>query len=123
MSKTTVKEGRRVPSGALTVARPWGNMARKAVGPTGYWLVLGLITFLGLSAVIKIEATGTRLLLVVVVLGVALGAASLVERLLRDHVPTDLQPNGEPIDIWPRWYSQFNEPTVYRRSDHVRTAM
>jgi hypothetical protein len=78
MSKTTVKEGRRVPSGALTVARPWGNIARKAVGPTGYWLVLGLITFLGLSAVIKIEATGTRLLLVVVVLGVALGAASLV---------------------------------------------
>jgi hypothetical protein len=105
-----------VPSGALTVARRWGNIARKAAGPTGYWLVLGLITFLGVNAVIKIEATETRLFLVVVVFGVAFGAASLVEHLLR---PTDMQPNGEPTDIWPRWYSQFSEPIVYRRSDRV----
>jgi hypothetical protein len=73
------------------VARPWGNIARKAAGPTGYWLVLALITFLGLKAVIKIEATGTRLFLVLVVLSVAFGAASLLEHLVRDYVPTDIQ--------------------------------
>jgi hypothetical protein len=73
------------------VARQWGNIARKAAGPTGYWLVLALITFLGLKAVIKIEATGTRLFLVLVVFGVALGAASLLEHLVRDYVPTDMQ--------------------------------
>jgi len=101
------------------VARGWGNIARKAAGPAGYWLVLGLSTFLGMNAVIKIEPTGTRLVLVVVVFGVAFGAASLVEHLLRDYVPTDIQPNGEPTDIWPRWYSQHSEPLVYRRSDHV----
>ena len=106
-------------NGALTVARGWGNIARKAAGPAGYWLVLGLITFLGLNAVIKIEATGTRLFLVVVIFGVAFGAASLLEHLLRDRVPTDIQPNGDPTDIWPRWYSQSSEPIVYRRSDHV----
>jgi type IV secretory pathway VirB2 component (pilin) len=84
MSKTPlVKEGGRLPSGALTVARRWGNIAREVAGPTGYWLVLVLITFLGMNAVIRIEATETRLFLVVVVFGVAFGAASLVEHLLR----------------------------------------
>ena len=65
----------------------WGNIARKAAAPAGYWLVLGLITFLGLNAVIKIEATGTRLFLVVIVISVALGAASLLERLLMPGEP------------------------------------
>ena len=73
------------------MARQWGNIARKAAAPTGYWLVLALITFLGLKAVIKIEATGTRLFLVLVVLSVAFGAASLLEHLVRDYVPTDIQ--------------------------------
>jgi hypothetical protein len=77
-----------VPSGALTMARGWGNIARKAAGPAGYWLVLGLITFLGMTAVIKIEGTGTRLFLVVIVFGVAFGAASLLEQLLRDYLST-----------------------------------
>jgi hypothetical protein len=80
---------------------------------------MGLITYLGMSAVVTIEATGTRLFLAVVVLGVAFGAASLVERLLRDYLPTHAQSNDEPIEIWPRWYSQFSEPLVYRRSDRV----
>ena len=35
----------------------------------GYWLVLGLITLLGMNAAIKVEATRTRLFLVVVVIG------------------------------------------------------
>ena len=99
------------------MARGWGNIGRKAAVPAGYWLVLGLITFLGMNAVIKIEPTGTRLVLVVVVFGVAFGAASLLEHVLRDYVPTDIPPNGEPTDIWPQWYSQFGEPIVYRRSD------
>jgi hypothetical protein len=100
------------------VARRRGNIARKAA-PLGYWLVLSLITFLGLNAVIKIQSTGTRLFLVVIVIGVALGVASFVERLLRDYEPTDIQPNDEPADIWPRWYSQLSEPIVYCRSDRA----
>jgi hypothetical protein len=98
-----------VPSGPLTVARRWGTIARKAAGPACYWLVLGLIVFVGISLVIKIEATKTRLFLVVVVIGVAFGAASLVERLLSQ---------GEQADEdWPRWYSLFNSPMLYRSSD------
>jgi hypothetical protein len=92
------------------------HIARKSA-PVGYWLVLGLIMFLGLNAVIKVEATGTRLFLVVTVLGLALGAASFVERLLRDYVPIEIQQNGEPTDIWPRWNSQLSDPIVYRQSD------
>jgi len=51
------------------VARQWGNIARRAAAPAGYWLVLGLITLLGMNAAIKVEATRTRLFLVVVVIG------------------------------------------------------
>jgi hypothetical protein len=80
---------------------------------------LGVIVFVGMTAVIKIEATETRLILVVVVFGVAFGAASLVEHLLRNYAPTDLQLKGQPTDIWPRWYLQRGEPLVYRRSDQV----
>ena len=61
-----------------------------------------------MNAVIKIETTATRLVLVVV-FGVAFGAASLVEHLLRDFVPTDIQSNGEATDIWPRWYLQIGK--------------
>ena len=46
----------------------------------GFWLLLGLITYLGMSAVVKIEATGIRLFLAVAVLGVAFGAVSVLER-------------------------------------------
>jgi hypothetical protein len=99
------------------VVREWRTSARRAAGPVGYWLVLGLITFVGMNAVIKVEATRTRLFLVLVVIGVAFGAASLAERLLQDDVPTDKQPNDKPTGVSPRWYSQFNEPILYRRSD------
>jgi hypothetical protein len=51
-----------------------------------------------MSAVIRIEATRTRLFLVVVVVSVAFSAACFVERLLRDYVRTDIQPNGELSD-------------------------
>jgi hypothetical protein len=89
----------------------WGNTARKAVAAAGYWLVLGLITFVGINAVIEIKETRTRLVLVVVVIAVAFGVASLVERLLR---------RGEPAEEgWPRWYSQLSYPMVYRRPDRV----
>ena len=59
-----------------------------------------------MNAVIKVEATRTRLFLVVVVIGVAFLAASLLEQLLR---------RGElPREDWPRWYSRFNHPMLYR---------
>ena len=74
----------------------WRTVAQKATPPALYWLVLSLITFLGMSAVIQIEATRTRLFLVVVVIGVAFSAACFVERLLRDYVRTE--PNGELSD-------------------------
>ncbi len=51
-----------------------------------------------MSAVIQIEATRTRLFLAVVVFGVAFSAACFAERLLRDYVRTDTQPNGELSD-------------------------
>ena len=53
------------------MAGAWRTVAQKATPPALYWLVLSLITFLGMSAVIKIEATRTRLSLVAVVVGVA----------------------------------------------------
>jgi hypothetical protein len=59
------------------------NCCSKGHASTLYWFVLSLITFLGLSAVIKIEATRTRLSLVVAVVGVAFSAACFLERLLR----------------------------------------
>jgi hypothetical protein len=67
------------------VAGAWRTVAQKATPPALYWLVLSLIAFLGISAVIKIEATGTRLSLIVVVVGVAFSAACFLERLLRDY--------------------------------------
>ena len=66
------------------MAGAW-RTAQKATSPALYWLVLSLITFLGMSEVIKIEATRTRLSLVVVVVGIAFSAACFLERLLRDY--------------------------------------
>jgi hypothetical protein len=67
------------------------------------------VTFLGLSAVIKIEATRARLSLLVVVIGVAFSAACFLERLLRHYMRTDIQPNGEPSDVTgslPKWLNR-----------------
>jgi hypothetical protein len=92
-------------AGALTVAR-------KATPTAFYWLVLSLITFLGMSAVIKIEATRMRLSLVVVVVGVAFSAACFLERLLRDYMRTDIQPTSEPSDVsgsLPKWLTRNKE--------------
>jgi hypothetical protein len=65
------------------VAREWVYIAREVARTAGFWLCFGLITYVGINAVIKIKATGARLLLVAVVFGVAFGAASLLEHLLR----------------------------------------
>jgi len=90
----------------------WRTVAQKATPAALYWLVLSLITFLGISAVVKIEATRTRLSLVVAVVGVAFSAACFLERLLRDYVRTDIQPNGEPSDVTgslPQWLMRNKE--------------
>jgi hypothetical protein len=100
-------------SGVLTMARGWETIARKAAGPASYWLVLGLIVFVGMTLVIKIEATETRLVLVVV-FGVAFVAASLVEHLLRWGEAAD---GGGPC-----WYLQLNNPMVYRQEPSVAAA-
>ena len=84
----------------------WRTVARKATPTALYWFVLSLTIFLGIGAVIKIEATRARLSLLVVVVGVAFSAACFLERLLRDYVRTDTQPNGEPSDVagsLPKW--------------------
>ena len=94
------------------MAGAWRTIARKATPTAFYWLVLSLITFLGMSAVIKIEATRTRLSLVVVVVGVAFGAACFLERSLRDYLRIDVQPHGEPSDVTgslPKWLNRNKE--------------
>jgi len=88
-----------------------GNIAGEAARSAGFWLFAGLIAYLGMNAVVKIEATGTRLFLAVVVFAVAYGAASLLERLLRHAEPAD--------EDWPRWYSPSNNPTLYCSSDNA----
>ena len=88
------------------MAGAWRTIARKATPAVLYWFVLSLITFLGLSAAVKIEATRTRLSLVVAVVGVAFSAACFLERLLRDYMRTGIQPNVEPSDVTgslPKW--------------------
>jgi hypothetical protein len=65
-----------------------------------------------MGEVIKIEATRTRLFLVVVVVGVAFSAACFLERSLRDYVRTDVQPNAEPSDVTgglPKWLNRNKE--------------
>ena len=97
-----------------SVTGAWRTVARTVTPPALYWLVLSLITFLGMSEVIKVEATRARLFLVVVVVGVAFSAACLLERLLRDYLRTDAQPNAEPSDVTgslPKWLS--------RNKDHL----
>ena len=92
------------------MARGRGNFAREAARTAGFWLLFGLIMYLGISAVIRIKATETRLFLVVVVFSVAFGTASLLERLLW-AVPID-KPNGELTKSWPRWL--LTSPIVLR---------
>ena len=107
------------------MAGAWRTVAQKATPPALYWLVLSLITFLGMSAVIKIEATRTRLSLVVVVVGVAFSAACFLERLLRDYMRTDIQPNGEPSDVTgsvPKWLCRNKELGAKHRGKGERPA-
>ena len=88
------------------MAGAWRAIARRATPAVLYWFVLSLITFLGISAVVKIETTRTRLSLLVAVVGVAFSAACFLERLLRDYMRTNIQPNGEPSDVngsLPKW--------------------
>jgi hypothetical protein len=95
-----------------SVTGAWRTVARTVTPAALYWLVLSLITFLGMSEVIKIEATRTRLSLVVVVVGVAFSTACFLERLLRDYVRTDVQSNSEPSDVTgslPKWLSRNKE--------------
>jgi hypothetical protein len=103
------------------VAEALRTVARRATPTALYWLVLSLITFLGMSAVIKIEATRTRLSLVVVVIGAAFSAACFLERLLRDYVRTDTQPNGELGDARVRGVITGSLPKwLCRNKDHLR---
>jgi hypothetical protein len=95
------------------VARGRGSIAREAARTAAYVAAFGLIAYFGIKAVIKIEATQTRLFFVTVVFGVAFGIAVLVDHLLRGQVPTDTQPKGEPTEIWPRSYSKFSGPIAY----------
>src|ERR1700751_328448 len=97
-----------------SVTGAWRTVARTVTPPALYWLVLSLLTFLGMSEVIKVGATRARLFLVVVVVGVAFSAACLLERLLRDYLRTDVQPTAEPSDVTgslPKWLS--------RNKDHI----
>ena len=96
------------------MARGWRNIAREAARTVSFWLPFSLITYLGMIAAIRIEATRTRLFLVVVVFSVAYGAASLLERLLWDFVLTDIQPDGEPTENWPQWLLTSLAPIVLR---------
>jgi hypothetical protein len=94
------------------VAGAWQTVARKATPAAFYWLVLSLITCVGISAAIKIEATGARLSLVVVVVGVAFSAACFLERSLQDYMRADIQPSGEPSDVTaalPKWLNRNKE--------------
>ena len=94
------------------MAGAWRTVARKATPRALYWFVLSLTIFLGIGAVIKIEATRARLSLLVVVVGVAFSAACFLERLLRDYMRTDMQPNGEPSDVTgslPKWLKRNKE--------------
>jgi xanthine/uracil permease len=78
------------------MARRWGSIAREPARTAVSFISFGLITCFGINAVIKIEATQTRLFLVCVIFGVAFAATSLLDYLWRDRVPTDTQPNSEP---------------------------
>jgi hypothetical protein len=103
------------------VAGAWRTIARKATPAALYWFVLSLITFLGISSVVKIEATRTRLSLVVAVVVVAFSAACFLERLLRDYMRTGIQPNVEPSDVTgslPKWLKK-GEPRAEPRTAFV----
>ncbi len=77
-----------------------------------------------MSAVIKIETTKTRLSLVVVVVGVAFSTACFLERLLRDYMRTDMQPNDEPSDVTgslPKWLNRNKERRAQPRTGAPQT--
>jgi hypothetical protein len=97
------------------VARGWGSISREAARTAAYVAAFGLIAYFGMKIVIKVEGTQTRLFLVIVIFGVGFAAATLLDHLLRARARTDNQPNGKPNEIWPRWYSQLNEPIVCRQ--------
>ena len=115
------------------MAGAWRTVIRGATPTALYWLVLSLVTFLGMSAVIKIEATRTRLSLVVLVVGVAVSTAYFLERLLRDYVRTDIRPNGELSDArlrgvitgsLPKWLCRNEEHLGAKyRGDEERRAV
>ena len=88
------------------MAQRWGSTAREAGRTVAILAVFGFIAYFGIKAAIKIEATQTRLFLVCVVFGVAFGAALLLDYLLRDRAPTQMQLNGEAkcssIDMFTR---------------------
>jgi xanthine/uracil permease len=63
------------------VARGRGSIAREAARTAAYMAAFGLIAYFGMKAVIKIEATKTRLFLVIVIFGVGFGAAALLDHL------------------------------------------
>jgi hypothetical protein len=98
------------------VARRWGRTAREAGRTATSFASFALITYFGTKAIVKIEATQTRLFLICMVFVVAFSAAVLADHVLRDRVPTD----SYPAKIWPRWHSQFSEPLVYRQPERVR---
>jgi hypothetical protein len=108
------------------VREAWRKVLRKATPSALYWLVLSLITFFGMNAVIKIEATRTRLSLVVVVVGVAFNAAYFLERLLRDYAWIDAQPNVGSSDVTdglPKWLKRKEaNPGAKDRGEEERRA-
>jgi hypothetical protein len=76
-----------------------------------------------MSEVVKIEATRTRLFLVVVVVGVAFCTACFLERLLRDYLLIDKERKVEPREVsgsLPKWLNR-NRGKGERRAE-LRTA-
>ena len=63
------------------MARGWKIIAREAARTACTVASFGLVAYLGMNTIIKIEATRTRLFLVAAVFGVAFGAAYLSDHL------------------------------------------
>jgi hypothetical protein len=86
---------------STAMARGWKIIAQEAARTACTVASFGLVAYLGMNTIIKIEATRTRLFLVVVVCGVAFGTAYLMDHLMRDRVPTDTQLDRARAEIWP----------------------
>ena len=93
-----------------------GTYCARGCADSGPLAVFGLITYLGMIVAVRIKATGTRLFLVVLVFSVAYGAASLLEHILWERKPTNVQPNSEPTETWPRWLLRSRAPITLRDS-------